>query len=178
MASREKISAELVRSLIDYDPLTGIFRRKSVPLSESYKRRYGVLVRQSTGKVIGHLRPDGYVEVLVARKIYLAHRLAWLYITGEWPSNEIDHKNTVRNNNWFDNLREATPRQNQANRSIGKNNTSGIKCVKRMPSGKWGANIVIDRKAVWLGTFDTAELASAAYLAMSAKVNGEFARAA
>lgn len=177
MASAKSIDLSDLRRLVEYDLGTGLFKRKERPLSESYMRRSGVKKRQDDGKVIGYLRPDGYVEVSVDGKIYLAHRLAWFYVTGAWPVAEIDHKDTVRHHNAFDNLREATPAQNQANRKVGKSSSSGIKCVVQTSTG-WGAYIVASRKFRWLGTFPSAELASAAYELAARQRSGEFARAA
>ena len=69
----------------------------------------------------------GYVLIGIANKNRKAHSLAWLYVHGEWPENEIDHIDGNGLNNRIDNLREVTTGENKRNKRLQKNNTS--KCV-------------------------------------------------
>lgn len=110
----------------------------------------------------------------------MAHLLAWLYMTGEWPADEVDHEDTHRSHNWWSNLRAATSAQNAANRRTNVNNALGLKCVSRVarPGKQYRARIYIAGKRVHLGYFRTAEEASAAYFKKAQEVFGEFARAA
>jgi len=110
------------------------------------------------------------------RTPYAAHRLAWFYETGEWPSDEIDHKNRGRDDNWFENLREATRSQNVANTALRSTNTSGFKGVSFDRSrGRFLSKIKVNYRTINLGRFDAPEEAHAAYLAAAQKHFGEFA---
>ena len=106
----------------------------------------------------------------------MAHRLVWLYVYGKFPSNAIDHINTIGNDNRFSNLREVTNSQNQMNRKNQKNNTSGYKgvCYEKL-TNKWRATIGLNNKLKSIGNFDTKEEAAEAYRKASALLHGEFA---
>lgn len=156
-----------LRELLHYDPSTGVFTRLVA--------HRGVAV----GTVAGSLKPSGYVLLDVECHRYRAHRLAWFYMTGEWPQTDVDHKNTVRNDNRWENLRLADNQQNQANSRISRDNTSGFKgVVWSRQRGKWQAKINPNRRQVHLGFYDRIEDAAAAYEAGAKKYFGEFARAA
>lgn len=105
------------------------------------------------------------MRITLKGKDYLSHRLAWFYMTGAWPEQEIDHINGVRDDNRFANLREADRQINCQNvRKPYKNNRTGLLGVK--PSlGKFVARIYVDGKERHLGTFKTPGLAHAAYVA-------------
>ncbi len=119
----------------------------------------------------------GYIAIRIDRHDYLAHRLAWLYIYGRWPKGRLDHRDTNRANNIFENLREATQSQNLANARRRSDNTSGFKGVSlRKDTGRWAAYVNFEGKRYRLGCFDTKEAASAAYSRMAASLFGEFAR--
>src|SRR5690606_4448095 len=75
---------------------------------------------QFIGREIGQLLPTGYRQVQMKEGSFLVHRLVWLYVCGSWPSDEIDHVNTNRSDNRFENLREANRTQNNANRRAQK----------------------------------------------------------
>lgn len=96
---------ELIEILI-YCPDTGIFRWK-IKVSR----------KNNIGAIAGHLhRKTGYIRIIIKGKQYRANRLAWLYMTGEWPKNQVDHKNKVRHDNIWLNLRDLTNRENCNNR--------------------------------------------------------------
>lgn len=83
-----------------------------------------------SGKVAGCLsKSKGYIEIIINNKIYYAHRLAWLYVTGAFPKKEIDHINGIRNDNRVDNLRAATHEDNQKNQKLRKDNSTGYQGV-------------------------------------------------
>jgi len=128
------------------------------------------------GKIAGTFS-YGYRQIMIDYRLYLAHRLAWLYQTGAWPPDQIDHIDCDKGNNRFANLRLATNSQNQQNRGVRSDNTSGHKgvCWHRRDR-KWSARIRHNGKTMHLGYFDTIEQASAAYASASLKYHGGFAR--
>ena len=149
---RPELTAKYLRSILNYDPETGIFTRKV-----STSRRVKV------GAVAGCPDGLGYLRIMVQSRLYQAHRLAWLYMYGEWPEDQLDHVNRVRTDNRISNLREVTNKQNQQNASKRSNNTSGTVGIywhKRI--SKWQATIMHNYKRHDLGYFDDLEAAIAA----------------
>lgn len=107
---------------------------------------------------------------------YLAHRLAWLYMTGEWPEFEIDHINRSRADNRWDNLRKADRREQSGNIALPSHNTSGRKGVCWDKSrGKWIVHIKIDGRQKFLGRYGDIDAASAVYDAAAVEHFGRFA---
>ncbi len=108
---------------------------------------------------------------------YLAHRLAWLYVHGEWPDCEVDHVNGNRSDNRISNLRLATPTQNRMNGARRRDNATGFRGVHFEPRRKkYVAQLKIGTQRKYLGQFDTAEAAHAAYLEAAKEFYGDFAR--
>jgi len=107
---------------------------------------------------------------------YRAARLAWLYVHGRSPKHEVDHVNTIKDDDRFDNLREATHRQNGQNTKRRIDNTSGFKGVSWHPTGRWFAYINVNRRRTYLGFFTTPEAAHAARCQAAVQFHGEFAR--
>lgn len=108
------------------------------------------------------------------KRTVLMHRA----ILGEPEGMQVDHKDTDGLNNRRNNLREATVSQNQRNRRLDRNNTSGYKGVAwHKVTGKWQARITLRGESNYLGVFDTPQEAHAAYVAASAELHGEFGRA-
>lgn len=162
------LTLQALRDLLHYDPETGAF---------TWLVR--VNSRVPAGARAGKIDPHGYVRIGIGGRHYLAHRLAWLYVTGEWPPAEIDHRDRDPGNNRWANLRDATHAQNQRNTAAQCNNTSGFKGVTwHKGRRKWMAFITVDGKHRNLGRFDTAEAAHAAYVLAATEHHGEFARAA
>lgn len=166
------ITVERLRELFTYDPYTGDFTRRKVTHN-----------RFKVGEKAGFLNATGRWELGIDGKWYLAHRLAWLYVYGVWPSELIDHIDSNPLNNSISNLREATPAQNKANSRVSKNNVLGVKGVRLQIKGKNGtpryrARIRVNGKLIHLGYFDTSEKASQAYLNAAERHFGEFARSA
>lgn len=147
--NKESLTREQLMSLMSYDQDTGRFTWISA-------KRYGLV-----GKVAG-TEMQGYVMIRINRIGYLAHRLAWLYVHGEFPSGNLDHINGKTSDNRICNLRDADQFQNMQNRAISKNNKSGH--IGVYPAGeRFGAKIRSGGKTHYLGVFDTASIASEAY---------------
>ncbi|MGE0056233.1 MAG: HNH endonuclease signature motif containing protein [Hyphomicrobium sp.] len=158
-----------MKELLDYEPTTGIFTWRV--------ERGG----KKAGDIAG-CRKRAYVAISVDDKIYRAHLLAWLWMTGRWPAQFLDHKDLNKQNNAFSNLREASKSQNMANVGIIRSNKGGFKGVSRHRAGEarglpWQASIQKDSRTIHLGHFARAEEAHAAYCAAAKKLFGEFARA-
>lgn len=153
------LTADMLRRRLSYDPETGVFTRLPILDKTGRGRRYG------TGQVKAAASEEGYMRIKVCGSLYRAHRLAWLYMTGEWP-NVIDHINGKRDDNRWKNLRSVDMTVNAHNRRApSANSTSGYLGVSFEPDrNKWKAHITIERKKVNLGRFATRELAAQAYI--------------
>lgn len=162
-----KLAQETVKQFVSYDPDTGVFARLVSSGGEA------------SGKKLGWKDKNGYMMARVAGKRVLLHRLAFLYMTGAMPENEVDHINRDPSDNRWENLRCASHSQNGKNTGFRKNNTSGFKGVSFHKGKKrWMASIMVDGKRINLGAFASPEDASAAYQSAAAKHFGEFASAA
>lgn len=151
--------------------------REDVAALLSYDERSGVFTWRKSGSRAGKVQSRGYVQILIRGRAYYAHRLAWFYVHGEWPPSQIDHINCEKADNRIANLRLATRSQNQANRGVQPNNTSGFKGVTWCgPRGKWRAEIKVNRRKVCLGSFERLEDAAVAYEHAAKRYFGEFAR--
>lgn len=159
------LTQERLKELLHYNPETGIFIR-----------RVRVSSKAPAGAVAGYVDPShGYVSIGVDGREYYGHRLAFLYMTGEWPKKQADHKNTNRSDNRWDNLREATQAQNKTNLKLRSNNTSGYKGVTwDAKLSKWKAQIGYGGKHIYLGVFSDKEDAKKAYDISAAKLHGDF----
>lgn len=160
----EALTQERVRHLLDYDPVTGVFRWRN-PDANCLKP--GDVTATSFDR-------HGYARIGIKGKVYPAHRLAFLYMTGGIPA-IVDHANGVRCDNRWANLRAASVQLNNINRRKVKS-ASGFKGVYSV-RGKWQACIRVQGRRKVIGYFETAEAASAAYKAAAAEHYGEFARA-
>lgn len=157
------LTQERLKELLDYEPETGNFFWR-------IRRGRGA----PAGGIAGTPHKNGYTSIKIdGGGPYLAHRLAWLYVTGEWPD-ELDHINRNKKDNRFTNLRECTRQQNQANRDIQKNNKSGWKGVRKLKDNKWLARIQVGGKTVFIGHFKSASDASQAYADASRRLHGDF----
>lgn len=150
------LTAQRLRELLEYDPTTGVFR---------WRNDAGCGGRIPAGAAAGGVnKVHGYANIHMDGTLYRAHRLAWLYMTGEWTKHEIDHINRQRADNRWSNLREATTAQNLQNKNRYSSNTSGFPGVHWRPTvGKWQARIGIGGKRISLGHYATAEDAASAY---------------
>lgn len=151
---------ELLRKKVKYDKKTGNFSDRK------------------TGQKLNYTRSDRYQNVYFEGATYLAHRLAWYYVKGEWPP-EIDHADRDRTNTEFKNLRKCTRKEN-----IGNSLGWGFKKKSKLPRGvfyhpadrtRFRAQIYVNKKAVHLGVFDTVAEAAEAYRLAAQQHFGEFA---
>jgi hypothetical protein len=170
---------DYLRSRLDYDPETGKLYWKHWHREHfSTKNAWAIWNSRFATKRAGTaLGTKGYHVITIDRIPQLVHRVIWKLTTGNDPSVSIDHINNKRTDNRITNLRLATPTEQQWNRRLGKNNTSGLKgafFVKR--TDKWEGQIKIRRKQHYLGTFNTREEAAAAYEAAARKLHGRFYR--
>ncbi len=149
MAKADLTCAQL-RQWYDYDPDTGRFWRKQRP-----KVHPGLA---------GNVNSNGYMVMKVDGYDYKAHRLVWLYVFGEWPRQEVDHKDGDRANNRLANLRDISPSHNQQNRrSAARHNATGLLGVRKSGRG-FSAVISVDGQTRYLGTLATPEVAHQVYL--------------
>jgi hypothetical protein len=143
------ITQSRLKQLLAYDPETGVFRR----VCDQGRWKKGSIAG-STDDASGS--SGGYVKIYVDGRRYRAHRLAWMYMTGAFPSS-VDHINHDRSDNRWLNLRMASQPDNAKNRKMNSNNSSGFRGVSwYKPSGKWMAYInTAPGKRKNLGYFDT-----------------------
>jgi hypothetical protein len=137
------ITQSELKKLLDFDPKTGIFTWKIF--------RGG----KKSGSIAGCKDLRGYIKIQINGKSYTASRLAFLWMKGYFPEYEVDHRDRVRHNNKWKNLRHMTHQCNVKNQSIRKNNKSGVTGVswhKRME--KWVGRITVDNVRTSLGCFD------------------------
>lgn len=167
------LSAEQVRELFTYVPNEPFLRWRNP------SGRYG---RIPAGSVAGGVNSiEGYRNVTIFGKNYRASRLIWVYMTGEWPPHQVDHKDLDTGNDRWENLRLASSSQNASNRRKKSKDTAscplkGVQAVQKRRSIRYRAIATKDGKREHLGYFDTPELAHAAYLKRVEELHGEFAR--
>ena len=173
VVKKSALTAERLRELLDYDPDTGEFTWK-------VRRGKGRIV---PGKKAGSVfknpnRTSSYARVAIDGCSHYAHRLAWLWMTGEWPKEHIDHVDRNGLNNRWGNIRTASPAQNNANSSPRSHSASGLKGVHYCKkSGRFHARISVKRRTISLGSFGAAEDAASAYVAAALEHYGAFATA-
>lgn len=149
----EFITQKELKELLHYDPETGVF---------TWLKSRG----SCDSGVVAGTKVNGYVKIRIHRRRYYAHRLAWLYVHGEFPPLWIDHVNRVRSDNRISNLRLSGPMENAQNRPILATNKSGIAGVNwHKVTGKWTAQISVGKKKIYLGVYDSLDDAEAARVA-------------
>jgi hypothetical protein len=166
----DPLTPEQLRAVLLYEPETGIFTWRSRPdRSVQANGRWA-------GKQAGTPGRNG-LSILISRRHYKAHRLAWFYVHGVWPEAEIDHINGDWRDNRIANLRNATRNQNSANGGMSKFNKVGLKGVSWSQKARlWRAQIDCDKVHYHFGYFTTPEDAYAAYCEAAVRLHGEFAR--
>ena len=170
-------SVDLLRKLLRYEPETGklFWRERGVDVFSSSGhggRRAAALrwnARFANAEAMTEVR-DGYLRGKIFGKKVSAHRVIWAMQTGDWPDDQIDHINGIRDDNRWENLREATSRQNSWNSMPTRPNKTGFLGVTYdRRSGKYTARIIYT-----IGPFSTPEEASSAYIDAKKAICGKF----
>lgn len=171
--ARPCLTADRLRQLLHYDPATGYFWW--LASAQGIKRELGLRAGGRTHN------GNGYIRIAIDRHNYYAHRLAWLYVHGEWPSGQIDHANGNPSDNRLCNLRQASQSQQLANtkfRRIGS--VTGHKGVAYVDDPRrrkrFYVRVCFEGKIYRGGYFLTAKEAAAARKALAKKVHKEFSR--
>lgn len=164
---RDEFTLADFQKIIDYNPETGAFTWKI--------NRRG---HYCAGKPVGSVDDAGYRVMSICGRMFKAHRLAWLFVYGCWPSKLIDHINRDKSDNRICNLREACHSENNINTGLRGDNTSGVRGVSWCSRTKrWMAQICVRKQYVFLGRFASKEEAAAAYNDAAVKGYSEFAEA-
>jgi len=165
-----------LREVLEYDSETGLFRwlKQLAP-----RGKVGSVAGGAYNCIDGKGSIRKRWSIRIDGTLYLAHRLAWFYVNGEWPGPLLDHVDGNPLNNAFLNLRPASKSQNLYNTRIRRDNRSGVKGVHwDSARGKWMAVIKADRRSIHLGRFDKLEDASAARAIAEEKYHGDYRRVA
>jgi hypothetical protein len=158
--AKADLTSQRLRELLHYDPETGAFTW----LATAGKARAG----GRAGDALSH----GYNRIGIDGHVYLAHRLAWFYVYGIWPSGEIDHINGNRIDNRMVNLRDVPRRLNRENlRSARSDNQTGVLGVAKNGKSSWQARIKVNGVRHSLGTYGSPEEAHQAYLKAKRKLH-------
>lgn len=161
---KDKITQERLIELFNYDLETGLFSRK-VKIGNNCKM----------DRPVGRISTGGYLMCKIDGVYYTHHRLAWLYVYGKWPLDQLDHIDCNKLNNSILNLREASRSQNMCNKNKMSHNTSGYKGVFwDKQSQKWKAQITINKKQKCLGRFDCPKKAYEVYCEKAKELHLEF----
>jgi hypothetical protein len=149
---------DVVKSVVTYDPDTGFFFNKK-------------------GERVGHKDQHGYMNIVINNEKFRAHRLAFVYMTGEQPPNCVDHINCDKTDNRWENLRNASYPLNAKNMPLRADNKSGVKGVSIHPrSGLYRARIQADGIQYYLGEFTSMKDAEEAIISARKTLHGEFGR--
>lgn len=161
------ITADRLKTLLTYDPTTGLFMRRAPAANGKFKQ----------GSIAGTVQPNGYIRIKIDGVQYSAHRLAWLYVHGYLPSDWIDHKDANPSNNRVDNLRLVSPSENKMNCFVRKDNSSGCKGVNwHKHRQKWAVSCTVRGVKHYLGHFDNLEDAVRSRTLFAKTAHGEFYR--
>lgn len=146
------IDQNQLKELLSYNPDTGVF---------IWLKSYNNAVTGKQAKTKGR---NGYIDIKIKGVRYYAHRLAWLYMTGEQPKNVIDHIDRDKTNNKFNNLRDVSVKENINNQiKPNANNSTGVRGVMPYING-YSSQISVNGKNIHLGVFKSIEDAEAAYI--------------
>mgnify|MGYP005872833447 CR=1 FL=1 len=173
----DRPTPDMLRRLLRYEPETGklFWRERPVELCKNVQYWRAWNTRFAGREAFVTLTRSGYLQGVIFNRIHLAHKVIWAMAYDEWPSGQIDHRDTNPSNNSLGNLRGATGLQNSQNQGRKARNTSGYKGVTwSKKSGRWQAQIMCNWKTYHLGLFDTPEEAHTAYCAAARRLHGEF----
>ena len=146
----QNLSRADVMKVLCYSPDTGELRWRVTTAPRSQK-----------GCLAGNINDKGYLRIGLKGRQYLAHRVAWLYMTGAWPEHEIDHINHVRADNRFSNLRVVTHAENAKNQSLHcVNKTGRIGVTQCKKTGKWKVHLDSGGKRITRSGFASMEEAA------------------
>lgn len=156
------LTQEYLKSILQYNSDTGLWYW----LANKYQPKL-------VGTQAGTITDKGYINITIKTKKYKAHRLAFLYMTGEWPEIDVDHENTIKHDNRWINLRQAEVAQNNYNYGVKITNQLETKGVY-LYRGRFRAQIQIDKVKIFLGSFGTLDEAKKAHDDAAIKFQGEF----
>ena len=139
-----ELTQDHIKQVLDYDQITGVFKWVMRASSRS---------RIKIGEAAGFYNTNGYRQIKLCGKLYLASRLAFLYMTGKWPSELVDHIDRNPKNNTWANLREATRSENNRNKGTHAGKTSQFRGVSKRKD-KWIVVIRVNGKPKYLGQFE------------------------
>ena len=163
------LTVEELKDILNYNEKTGLFYWKCSGSGRSF------------GRPAGYISPRGYIYITIKGKSYSAHRLAWLYVTGNWSTaKEIDHIDGCPDNNSFENLREATTSQNSHWGNMHRRKDDKLSryigvTYARYRKKAWQASIQVNGTVHFLGRFFTEEEAAGAYNVAAKTYFGDFA---
>lgn len=154
------LSRHDLADLLDYDQSSGMFVWKRSPC-----------IRNVKGRIAGCRTSHGYWQIRINGRSYLAHRLAWLFVHGEWPQHQIDHIDGDRCNNRLGNLRDVPL-------AVNRQNIKGAMAGKKIPilgvrsqRSRFSALITLNGRRIYLGSFGTTEEAHRAYLSAKRRIH-------
>jgi len=160
------ITQDVIKNILEYNQYSGKFIWKNCAGR-----------RKRNGDTAGFKDSQGYVKIKIFGKSHFAHRVAFIYMTGRSPVEEIDHVNLVKDDNKWSNLREATRLQNSMNKWKRKHNRSGFKGVSfHKRCKKWVAQIQKNKKCYHLGYYKTPQEAYSIYIREALRQHGKFAQ--
>lgn len=156
------LSQSRLKEVLHYDPDTGVF---------TWLVKLGG--RHNIGTIANSVDGKGYIRIQIDGRRYRAHRLAWFYVYGNWPKNNIDHRDRNRKNNRINNLRDRTQAENMRNTGMRPDNTSGYKGVTwDKVNQKWKAQMQVDGRMKFLGRFSKIKDAVSARNAAEKTIKG------
>lgn len=160
-----ELTQKIIKELIIYNKETGIINwnprtsknAKNVACMKAFNTRFA-------NKIAGNIKKNiktgrKYYEIKIFSKKYQSHRIIFLYMTGSFPKNEVDHIDGNGLNNKWENLREVNKSDNQRNRKLNKNNSTGCPGVYRLANNKYRVKINHDNKELHLGYYNDLDTA-------------------
>ena len=165
-----------LKKLLTYNKKTGDFYWKKRRIEDfshckNPLRMMNVWNSRNTKSPAGNISTLGYITIRIDKKLYYAHRLAFLYTEGYIPEHDVHHKNGKRSDNRWENLEHVTKSCHRKKDSISKNNTSGVTGVSKDSCGFWYSRIWHNNNKIYLGYFKTFDAAVKARYEAEQKYN-------